>query len=223
MKKRLKMRSEEYARWQLRYCIECKDDEDIHRKFLLGKLDLRRTEVLSVLDVGCDGGFFLRMLAKGGKYRYLIGLDNNLYLLKYAKRYAKSAQFILGDACNLPFKRGAFDVVCAMEIIEHLRDALGFLREVRRVTKPQSKFLLTTPNLWSLPSASLQGLKQLLKRLIGIEYISPVHEREFTILQLVSYLKKAGFILRKYPRSSFVPLIVKGSKIWLITESGGVA
>ncbi len=47
----------------------------------------------------------------------------------------------------LPFRDGVLDGVFAGEIIEHLFDPLGFLRECRRVLVPGGVLVVTTPNL----------------------------------------------------------------------------
>ncbi len=47
---------------------------------------------------------------------------------------------------------GSFDLVSAVEIIEHLESPIGFLRNVRRLLKPDGAALITTPNLESAPA-----------------------------------------------------------------------
>ena len=47
---------------------------------------------------------------------------------------------------------GSFDLVSAVEIIEHLECPIGFLRNVRRLLKPDGAALITTPNMESAPA-----------------------------------------------------------------------
>jgi SAM-dependent methyltransferase len=52
----------------------------------------------------------------------------------------------------LPFAGGAYDLVVATDVIEHVEDDVGVLRELRRVAAPGAKLLITTPAyrwLWS--------------------------------------------------------------------------
>ena len=52
----------------------------------------------------------------------------------------------------LPFPDGGFDLVLAIEILEHLESPRAFLREIFRVLKPGGLAVLSTPNITSLPS-----------------------------------------------------------------------
>lgn len=53
---------------------------------------------------------------------------------------------------SFPFEDAAFDAVVALEIIEHLENPNRFLRELRRVLKPGSRAVLSTPNILCLRS-----------------------------------------------------------------------
>lgn len=54
---------------------------------------------------------------------------------------------ILGDGQSLPLRDASFDAVIATEVIEHVRYPYRLLREIRRVTKPTGRILLSTPNV----------------------------------------------------------------------------
>ncbi len=51
-----------------------------------------------------------------------------------------------GDASYLPFAKGAFDLVTANMVVEHLANPLEQFREVRRVLRPGGRFVFHTPN-----------------------------------------------------------------------------
>jgi SAM-dependent methyltransferase len=53
---------------------------------------------------------------------------------------------------RLPFGNASFDVALSIEGIEHLEDRFAYLRELRRVLKPQGTLILTTPNIVGLRS-----------------------------------------------------------------------
>jgi len=58
---------------------------------------------------------------------------------------ARGANVVLGDAGSLPFSSNAFDLVCALDIIEHLEDDDRVLAEIVRVTRVGGTILISTP------------------------------------------------------------------------------
>jgi ubiquinone/menaquinone biosynthesis C-methylase UbiE len=57
---------------------------------------------------------------------------------------------VFGDAATLPFPDATFDLVLAIEVLEHLPDPRRALRELARVARPGCTVLLTVPSepLW---------------------------------------------------------------------------
>lgn len=62
-----------------------------------------------------------------------------------AKLRARGANAVLGLVSSLPFSDGAFDLVCAFDIIEHVDDDDGALAELARVAAPHAALLLSVP------------------------------------------------------------------------------
>src|SRR5271167_661941 len=56
------------------------------------------------------------------------------------KLQERGAQVILSQISSLPFADGAFDLVCALDIVEHVDDDDGAVGELSRVTKPGGAF-----------------------------------------------------------------------------------
>ena len=52
------------------------------------------------------------------------------------------------DGTTFPFPDSAFDSVVSSQVLEHVRQPVPFLREIRRVLKPGGAFLLTVPFVW---------------------------------------------------------------------------
>jgi SAM-dependent methyltransferase len=52
---------------------------------------------------------------------------------------------VVRRAEKLPFADGSFDVVTALDVIEHLDDDLGSLKEIHRVLRPGGRVLLFVP------------------------------------------------------------------------------
>ena len=57
----------------------------------------------------------------------------------------RGGQVVQGQVTRLPFPGRAFDLVCALDIVEHVDDDLGALAEISRVTRPGGVVLLSTP------------------------------------------------------------------------------
>jgi SAM-dependent methyltransferase len=62
-----------------------------------------------------------------------------------AKLRARGANAVVGLVSSLPFSDGAFDLVCALDIVEHVDDGAGALSELSRVAAPGAVLLLSVP------------------------------------------------------------------------------
>jgi SAM-dependent methyltransferase len=62
-----------------------------------------------------------------------------------AKLRGRGAHVVLGEVTSLPFADDAFDLVCALDIIEHVDDDDGALSELSRVAQPGGTLLISTP------------------------------------------------------------------------------
>lgn len=90
-----------------------------------------------VLDVGCGSGRFSEVVARwGGR---VVALDYS-EAVEEAKKNLDSAvlqaDFVQGDALNMPFSDNAFDAVFSIGVLQHTKDPLRGLKEMCRVLKP---------------------------------------------------------------------------------------
>jgi ubiquinone/menaquinone biosynthesis C-methylase UbiE len=117
-------------------------DERRVREYIISKIP---KEVNSILDVGCGKGWVAKEFLPKGKT--VVSLDisvtnpsivNKLYL--NPKHFALAA-----DSFHLPFNDKSFDCVIASEIIEHVFDPAGFVKELFRVVKKGGRLIITTP------------------------------------------------------------------------------
>lgn len=112
--------------------------KEIHQAFPSGKA--------KILDVGCGAGFLSNELVQQGFD--VTGVDASKQSLEIAKKYDLTgrAQYQLGDANHLPFSDQSFNVVCAMDFLEHVDDPKQVVKEISRVLRPQSLFFFHTLN-----------------------------------------------------------------------------
>ena len=100
----------------------------------LKKLDRNR---IKILDVGCGDRFITNKIKDAG---YNIkGIDK--FSSKEAKWITEDPDFLM-DAMNMTFNDDSFDVVLALEVIEHC----NCIDEIKRVLKPNGLFFCSTPS-----------------------------------------------------------------------------
>ncbi len=98
---------------------------------------------VKVIDIGSGEGFFADFLHRENIGSLILD-DHNLTSLK---RSIKKHDDLgcMSDICNLPFSSESFDLVCALDVIEHIEDDNRALDEVFRVVKKGGYFLMTVP------------------------------------------------------------------------------
>ena len=92
-----------------------------------------------VLDVGCGPGTITLGLAR--RAGRVVGLDMSEEMVEASRALAArervdNVSFEVASAYELPFEGGAFDVVYAHQVLQHLADPVAALRDFRRVLRP---------------------------------------------------------------------------------------
>jgi SAM-dependent methyltransferase len=99
----------------------------------------------SVLDVGCGEGIVTERLAHNLASAKVLGVDAESHLRdEWRARNAPNLSFATGSAYDLPFEDGSFDLVCCIEVLEHLERPRDALAEKSRVAG--RALLLSVPN-----------------------------------------------------------------------------
>ena len=84
----------------------------------------------SALDVGCGPGFVMDSLSD---ILDVQGVDRDQDMVSAGR--AKGARVVKGDARNLPFEDGSFDIVYCTFLMVWAEDQVAVLREMRRVSR----------------------------------------------------------------------------------------
>jgi 2-polyprenyl-3-methyl-5-hydroxy-6-metoxy-1,4-benzoquinol methylase len=95
-----------------------------------------------MLDVGCGGGTNLRAMQSLGWEPH--GVDFSALAVQTCRQ--SGLDVFHGELSQAGFPDGAFDLVSAHHVIEHVADPAALLREVFRIVKPGGMLLLRTPN-----------------------------------------------------------------------------
>ena len=99
---------------------------------------------LKLLDVGCGPGTITVDLASRVPEGFVIGIDPSADVIQKARKHAEekgvtNVRFEVGDIFNWKeidgIQLGAFDVVHAHQVLQHLRDPLGAMAELKKLTK----------------------------------------------------------------------------------------
>ncbi len=93
----------------------------------------------TILDVGVGTGRFAKPLSECGFD--IVGIDLSRKMILKAKQKGLHS-LILADACNMPFRDGAFDGSIIIHVFHLLPDWLTVLREMGRVTNKKVATLL---------------------------------------------------------------------------------
>jgi len=103
---------------------------------------------LSVLDIGCGGGLLSEPLARMGAG--VTGVDpapNNIAVARaHAVEGGLAIEYVTGLAEDLVAEGRSFDVVMAMEVVEHVPDVAGFVATAATLVRPGGLFLGSTLN-----------------------------------------------------------------------------
>ena len=121
-------------------------------------------EGLSLVDIGCGGGLVAEPMARfGAKVTGVDGAERNV---KTALAHAQATQLDIDYRCSTAEDMAAngeqFDIVLALEIIEHVADVELFLESTAKLVKPGGMLVMSTIN---------RTMKAYVLAIAGAEYV----------------------------------------------------
>lgn len=103
---------------------------------------------LTVLDVGCGGGLACEPMARLGAT--VTGVDADTTAIEVAREHAAGQRlkidYVNGAAEDLVEDKQKFDVVLALEVIEHVSDPDEFMSLCSKLVKPDGLLIVSTLN-----------------------------------------------------------------------------
>lgn len=97
----------------------------------------------TVLDVGCGGGLFLRLLRERG--HKVMGLDFSLDAANTAWKINR-VPAVCGTLSRAPLPDGAFAVITMFHVLEHLFDPAAYVEAAHRLLAPGGRLVIQVPN-----------------------------------------------------------------------------
>lgn len=149
----------------------------------------------TILDVGCGTGLNIEKIRRQG-YEDAVGVDLSFDALDYC-RVRNLHNLVCGDATHLPLKGESFDIILALDIIEHLDDDTQAIDEFNRLLKSRGVLIIFTPAfgfLW------------------GLQDIISHHRRRYEYTELKEKLTRAGLraVKLSYVNTFLFPMIWAG-------------
>ncbi len=133
-----------------------------------------------LVDIGCSTGYFLNAARLDFE---VVGLEPSAAAARFAREKLQLdvRQTSLEKA---GLESGSFSIATMLDVIEHVPDPLGTIREVNRILEPGGYVYLVTPDVsgWAA-------------RLLGMRWwgLRPAHIYYFSTKTLSAILRKAGF------------------------------
>jgi len=132
-----------------------------------------------LLDIGCGDGTYTRRLAEGFRQVDAVDIEPERLAVFRSTPQAGIAVHTM-SADHLEFPDATFDVVTAIEVLEHVTDLDATLDEVARVLRPAGRFLVTSPNRWfpfETHGPLILGARRRPWAAPGLPWIPPLHRR----------------------------------------------
>lgn len=154
-----------------------------------------------VLDAGCGtGGFIRRLRALHPAWRWN-GIDLSPLACRFAReRVGAGVEIVEGSVTALPFADASRDAVTSLDVIYHVDDDVGALREFYRVLRPGGALVINVPAhpwLWSYHDVATHA------------------RRRYSRRDLLEKLQQTGFVAVRatHWNTLFFPLVAARRKL----------
>jgi SAM-dependent methyltransferase len=146
----------------------------------------------TILDVGCGTGINHSILSALGD---AFSSDFSDEAVRFSK--ARGVDLLVRSRVeSLPFATSSFDIITALDVLEHIDDDMAALAELRRITRDKGTLVITVPAygfLWSEHDEALH------------------HRRRYSASELRNKLTRAGFDVERvtyFITTLFFPILL---------------
>ena len=145
-----------------------------------------KSKKLKLLDCGAGGGAFASEMSVDLQVTAMDDHEESLGLLRAS---LPPEAVVRGECTKIPFPDDSFDIVTALDVLEHISDDRTAVSEMIRVLKPGGLLVLTVPalmSLWSDWDVSLHHQRRYRKdnllRLMDVSVIRHIHAAYINVL-----------------------------------------
>ncbi len=172
------------------------------KHFKESRPDLQPLHGLSLLDVGCGGGLLSEPLARmGAEVTGIDASEKNIAIARtHAAASAVALEYRATSAEALAAEGATYDVVAALEIIEHVADVPAFVEALAALVRPGGLLFLSTLN---------RTAKSYLMAILGAEYVLRI-------------LPRGTHDWKKFLRPSEVEAALRATGLTLLEQQGMV-
>lgn len=137
--------------------------------------------VASILDVGCGTGLFLQQFSNVKK----TGIDFSPVAIKEASKKNIDTRLVdINEA--LPYNKNTFDLVCSIQVLQHVNDVSFCVSELSRVSRKY--VLINIPNhaYWHFTIDQLKGKTPLVLQ------TETGHKNKFTLSRMEKIIRESN-------------------------------
>lgn len=161
-----------------------------------------------LLDIGCADGTTTKQIKISFPKLKVTGVDLYKNAINHAKKNPCGVTFISADAHKLPFRANTFNVVTAIEVLEHMHDCEKVIKEVFRVLKPGGSFVIVQDT----DSLLFKSVWWFWTKSKGAVWQNS-HINCMTPKKLINIVKRNGFSVRKQKFMNFkMEIFIKAIK-----------
>lgn len=151
---------------------------EVAYRWIAARLTRRMDQRPVIVDAGAGEGYGAAVLP--GR---VIALEYDAAACAHMHRSYPQIAVTQANLDALPLRTGSVDAITCLQVVEHLWDLRGFLRECRRTLRPGGELIVTTPQRLTFSPGLDRGEKP----------VNPFHVEEFDGEQLHELLGEAGF------------------------------
>lgn len=134
-----------------------------------------------IVDAGAGEGYGAAMLSSAR--RPVVALEYDTEACVHMRRTYPRVAVAQANLAALPVRTASTDAITCLQVVEHLWDLHGFLRDCVRCLRSSGELIITTPQRLTFSPGLGRGMKP----------INPFHVEEFDAEQLRDLLLGAGF------------------------------